>query len=72
MNREQLGLSLLLSVPPGVGVVMAIRLSAPNRLSWLVAVLGGFVTTVVIFGLLYLAVNYNPPLPDGDDPSADE
>ena len=68
MNREQLALSLLLSVPPGFGVMVAIRLSAPNQLSWLVAIAGGLVTAVVIFGLLYLAINYNPPLPEEDAP----
>ncbi|MEF8773109.1 MAG: hypothetical protein V5A37_00125 [Halobacteriales archaeon] len=73
MNREQWLIALVLSVPPGVGVVSAVHLSAPTRLP--TAVLAGFVTFGVIFGVVWLAVEHEPPLPDdGDDdwPPIDE
>jgi hypothetical protein len=64
MNREQLLIGLVLSVPPAVGVISAIHLTLPWRVP--TAIAGGVVTFLAIFGLVYVAVEHQPPLPDED------
>jgi hypothetical protein len=64
MNSEQWLVALVLALPLTLGVVSAFRLSAPSAV--LAAVAAGVVTFVGVVGLVYVAVEYNPPLPDDD------
>lgn len=61
MNRGQLAISLLLSVPVGFGVFAAVRITAGR---WPMAIAAGALVAVAIFALLVVAVEYEPPLPE--------
>lgn len=64
MNREQLAIALLLSAPLGVGIASAVGITDPAK--WRLAIATGLVTFVVIFAVVVLAVEYEPPLPEDE------
>lgn len=64
VNREQLAIALLLSAPLGVGIASAVGITDPAK--WRLAIATGLVTFVVIFAVVVLAVEYEPPLPEDE------
>jgi len=74
VNRQQLAIALLLSVPLGVGIASAVGITAPAK--WRLAVATGLFTFLAVFGVVVLAVEYEPDLPEeprgGDLPNSEE
>ena len=74
MNREQFGIALLLAGPLGLGVASAIGITDPSK--GRLAVGAGLFVFVAVFGVVVLAVEYEPELPEeprgSDLPNSEE
>lgn len=70
MRRSDLGYALLLSVPVGVGVAIAVYQTAGGFPANPLALGGGLATTVAVFALVVAGVRPGSDAPERDAPDA--